>query len=88
MDRKKQFLPDGVMLIVFSFSDIHELMSQVSKLNRGLRKLLSKTELLNQERGLKIHMENVPGMGLNFDKMSYAIKLASFVEIKTLNFDG
>ena len=39
------------------------------------------------ERVLKINMEMVEKMTLNFKKLSYAIKLATDIEIVSLNFN-
>ena len=67
-------------MTVFSFCDIKELINKIQYLNKKFGKLLRKSKILDQPRGLKILFEEVEPYKIT--NLFYAIKLSQFVEIQ------
>ena len=53
--KKPQCLPQGVRGIIYSFIDLMTLIKQMKNLSMSENKFIRHSEVLDQERNLKIH---------------------------------
>lgn len=74
----KQLLPAGIRATVYSFIDLMTLIKVIQGVSKKDRSLLLTTEILDQERCLRICFS--PNVTIKYDQLKFALKVASSYE--------
>ena len=73
-------LPFGVRCIIYSFLDLMTLVNQQAKLSKKERDNITKSEIVDQPRCLRIYIKE--GKMIQFPQLEYCVKLATTFELQ------
>lgn len=77
--KKIKKLPFGVRCVIYSFLDLMTLLNTITKLSKAERETIPVSEVLDQQRCLRIHIKQ--GKMIQFPQLEYSIKLSRSFEL-------
>ena len=73
--------PQGIRGVIFSFLDILSLINKISKLSKKQRKYIRSTDVLDQQRNLKIVLDSEREHPINLSELAYCLKLSTSIHL-------